>query len=198
MDVKAGNGLIVCLFVLVLLPQFSTAELFLGVTPGDSCDAIYEMEVARGAEPGLPLEEMTRQGMLGFERAAAQTHEVSVYRCHEGVVTSISHGVAFDNEKAQQRYFREQRQAMEERFGAPELDTFNLSLWKKMLLWFEGINKTVESFKTVYWTSTQRESAMLYLTERPNQEKKYVVSMDLSTENGDSSDSVPTSERRPK
>ncbi len=197
MDVKAGNGLTVCLFVLVLLPQFSTADLFLGVTPGDSCNAIYEMEVARGAEPGLPLEEMTRQGMLGFERTGTRTREISVYRCNEGSVASVSHAVAFDTEEAQQHYLRQQREAMEQRFGEPELDTFSLTVWEKLLLWFEGMNKTVEHFQTVYWSLEQGQSAQLSLSERPNQRRKYLVVMDLNTESTVSSGPGPEIELAP-
>ncbi len=47
------------------------------------------MEIARGAKPGLPLEEMLRQGMLGFERSGARKRETSVYRCNEGTVVSV-------------------------------------------------------------------------------------------------------------
>lgn len=155
------------------------------------------MEIARGAKPGLPLEEMLRQGMLGFERTDARTREISVYRCNEGSVASVSHAVAFDTEEAQQHYFRQQREAMEQRFGEPELDTFNLTVWEKLLLWFEGMNKTVEHFQTVYWSLEQGQSAQLSLSERPNQRRKYLVAMDLSRENTVWSGLGPDTEKAP-
>jgi len=173
------SGLI--LFALIVLPRLSVAELLLGVTLGDACDAMYQMEAERGAEPALARDEMIRQGMLGFERITPKTREVSIYRCEQGVVTSVSQGVAFDTKKAQQRYFQEQRQAMERRFGEPELDTFNLTIWEKLILWFEGMNKTVESFKTVYWPLGQGQSAQLFLRERPNHARKYMVVTTLDT-----------------
>ena len=70
---------------------------------------------------------------------------------------------------------------MERRFGEPELDTFNLTIWEKLILWFEGMNKTVESFKTVYWPLGQGQSAQLFLRERPNQGRKYMVVTTLDT-----------------
>ena len=155
------------------------------------------MEIARGAKPGLPLEEMLHQGMLGFERSGARKRETSVYRCNEGTVVSVSQAVAFDTEEAQRHYFRRQRQAMEQRFGDPELDTFNLTLWEKLLLWFEGMNKTVERFQTVYWTVEQGHSAQLSLSERPNQRRKYLVAMDLNRESTVSSGPGPEIEQAP-
>ena len=189
------SGLI--LFALMVLPRLSAAELLLGVTPGDACDAVYQMEVDRGAEPALARDEMIRQGMLGFERTGPKTREISVYHCEHGVVTSVSHGVGFDTEKAQRRYFQEQREAMEQRFGDPELDTFNLTLWERLLLWFEGVKETVERFQTVYWTLEQGQSALLSLSERPNQRRRYLVTLALNTESTVSSGPGPETEQAP-
>ena len=66
-----------------------------------------------------------------------------------------------------------------------------------LLLWFEGVKQTVERFQTVYWTLEQGQLAQLSLSERPNQRKRYLVTLALNTESNVSSGPGPETEQAP-
>ncbi|MFP1683448.1 hypothetical protein ACLD0W_13125 [Alloalcanivorax sp. C16-1] len=159
----------------ILFPALGWADIFGGVAPGDGCRDVYAMEIARGAEPGLPLEKMLHEGMLAFQIQDANTRRARLYDCRDNKVTGLVRSIAFHTKAEQRHHLKTLREKVEARFGPPDLDTFNLGFFVNTLMWLEGMTDTVASLQTVYWSLPEGETVSLVLSHRPHQNPGYVV-----------------------
>lgn len=159
----------------ILVPAPGWADIFGGVAPGDGCRDVYAMEIALGAEPGLPLEKMLHEGMLAFLSQDANTRRASLYNCRDNKVTGLARSIAFHTKAEQRHHLKRLREKVEVRFGPPDLDTSNLGFFVNSLMWLEGMTDTVASLQTVYWSLPEGETVSLVLSHRPHQNPGYVV-----------------------
>ncbi len=150
-----------CSCALLFCSSYAHAELFHGVTPGDSCLDVYHMEISKGATADLPLETMIESELLAFRRHNDDFNESISYQCEEGNISLILKYVEFTSQEAQSSYFDNQRALIETRFGDPSFDAFNPGLMTRFVLRLDGKAPVHTKLPVVQWEQEGGGKVML-------------------------------------
>lgn len=151
------------LFVLcaLLCSRFAHSALFLGVSPGDSCPEIYEMEIDREAGADFPLDTMLEYELLAFHRDTPALSDVTGHQCGADRVSLVYYGVWFNNDERQKIFFKTHQEAIEAEFGAPSFNVFNPGWMTRLDLWLDGKEDIGEKLPLVHRQPERGERLML-------------------------------------
>ena len=127
---------VVNLSVLVAISSFAHGLDFRGVQRGDSCERGAERELALEAAPVLPVNQMLKTGLLGFNDASTPDEPKKIiYGCEKGHIDHYSIITLIHDEARAREMYTRTKSEIQARFGRPKMDsdTFDTTQRKHLL-----------------------------------------------------------------
>jgi len=122
-----------------------------GIAVGDSCNTVFETEVARGSHPTRPDSAGPADGLFGFTGIHDDQAALIGYVCYDGFITQQLISFKLDTEAEASELFDQQYNELRELFGPPCTDWRKLSLWQRFKIWYSGFDFP-ERITRVDWT----------------------------------------------